>query len=57
MSAMVGSKAMSESGIHSPADLLKFPWEKVQANVPTADEVSELQELMRNINSESPHEV
>ena len=41
MSAFAGSEGMTKSGIHSPKDLLPFPWEKTKVII-TEDEQQEL---------------
>lgn len=50
MEAFCGSKNLRESGINSPTDLIQFPWEKTTANLPSQDEIDELQAEMAAIN-------
>lgn len=47
---------MQESGIRSSEDLLPLPWDKEHqgaANLPTENDVEELQALMRKMNEEA----
>ena len=46
MCAFASSKSLHEAGIHSPTDLIKFPWEKEPAPPLTEQEYDELQDLM-----------
>ena len=43
MSAHVGGSAMRDAGIFRPTDLLSFPWEDNRKNLPTDEEVEEMQ--------------
>ena len=58
MAAQCGGKNLSKSGIHSPIDLIRFPWDTdiddddtPAAGQPTAEEVEHLRELMRQENA------
>ena len=44
---------LKKAGIHSPTDLIRFPWDTEQESPVTDDEVAELQELMRVANEEA----
>lgn len=55
MNAQVGSDGMRKSGIHSPTDLIKFPWEDAAAepssgNMPSKAEIEELRRMMQEEN-------
>lgn len=50
MSAQVGSEGMRKSGINSPTDLIKFPWETTDAELPTDDDIAEMQQMMAAMN-------
>lgn len=53
MEAQVGTKAMNESHLFKPGDLLIFPWDKTDKSVPlTEDERAQLQAEMDAINDE-----
>lgn len=52
MSAQVGSDGMRKSGINSPTDLIAFPWERTEAELPSEDDIAEMQSLMESLNSE-----
>lgn len=45
---------LKKAGIYRPTDLIKFPWDMEAENedLPSEDEVRELQELMASMNSE-----
>ena len=51
MSAQVGSDGMHKSGINSPTDLLKFPWERTDNELPTEDDIAEMQQMMAAMNT------
>jgi len=42
MLAQIGSSGMRDAGIHKPTDLIKFPWEKEKAELPTEDEMDDI---------------
>ena len=42
---------MKKAGINSPTDLIQFPWEKIKPNLPTQEEIDELQAEMAAINA------
>ena len=46
MLAFCGSKSLKEAGIHSPKDLLKFPWEDITIQL-SKEEQEELQNDMK----------
>ena len=52
MVAQVGGKQLSSAGIHTPADLLKFPWdvEDEQPAGASPEDIADLQALMDEIN-------
>ena len=55
MCAFAGSKSLNESGIHGPKDLLPLPWDTDDfdtANLPTEDEIKEMQAEMAAINAQ-----
>lgn len=47
MAAFCGGKNLRESGIHSPRDLITFPWERSHRLLPTEDDIKELQAEMK----------
>ena len=51
MSAQVGSDGMHKSGINSPTDLIKFPWERTETDLPSEDDIEEMQAMMASMNS------
>ena len=58
MSAQMGGQQMRENGIHSPLDLLKFPWEKNDdgsgggnGNMPDAATIAQLRQMMMEENA------
>lgn len=42
MLAQIGSNGMRDAGIRKPTDLIKFPWEKEKAELPTEDEMDDI---------------
>ena len=50
MASFVGGDKLSEKGINSPKDLLKFPWDTQPVPL-TSDEVKEMQAEIDAINS------
>lgn len=52
MSAQAGGKGMKESGIFTPSDLLRFPWENDDDAAPSApiseEDRQELRALLKN---------
>ena len=54
MAAQVGSDGLRKSGINSPTDLIKFPWERTAATLPSEDEVAELVAEMKAMNDAIP---
>ena len=50
MSSFVGSEGMAKSNIHSPKDLLQFPWEK-KTVVITEDEQKQLMKEIEAFNN------
>ena len=60
MAAQCGGENLSKSGIHSPIDLIRFPWDTdtdddtPAAGQPSAAEVEALRELMRQENAKIP---
>lgn len=51
MSAQVGSEGMHKAGINSPTDLMKFPWEKQETDLPSEDDIEEMQQMMASMNA------
>ena len=52
IAAQCGGENLSKSGIHSPVDLIRFPWEKLDTPPETSQaDIDELQELMSRINN------
>ena len=57
MAAFAGTEKLKEAGIYSPSDLLKLPWDNQNnENLPTEEEVKELQDLMASINAHHPQQ-
>ena len=57
MAAFCGTEALRKSNIHTPTDLIKFPWDNTghkgdddDSNMPTPAEVEELRRQMREEN-------
>ena len=57
MAAFCGTEALSKSNIHTPTDLIKFPWDNTghkgdddDSNIPTPAAVEELRRQMREEN-------
>lgn len=50
MAAQVGSDGMRKSGINSPTDLIKFPWERTATDMPSDDEVADMIAEMKAMN-------
>lgn len=46
---------LAKAGIHSPKDLLQFPWEKTtaKASIPTDEEVEEMKQILLEMQSEA----
>lgn len=42
----VGMADLKKAGIHHPTDLIKFPWDNEKRNLPTKEEVADLQALI-----------
>lgn len=44
---------MKKAGIHKPTDLLRFPWEQEQHNMPqiSEEEIADMQDMMRTMNA------
>lgn len=54
MAAQVGSDGMRKSGINSPTDLIKFPWERETAHVNVSQEdIDEMLALMDSMNAQN----
>lgn len=58
MSAQMGGQQMRENGIHTPLDLIKFPWEKQDndggggsGNMPDAATIAQLRQMMMEENA------
>ena len=52
IAAQCGGENLSKSGIHSPMDLIRFPWEKLDTPPETSQaDIDELQELIRQENA------
>jgi hypothetical protein len=51
MSAQVGSDGMHKSGINSPTDLIQFPWERTETDLPSEDDIAEMQAMMASMNA------
>jgi hypothetical protein len=51
MSAQVGSDNMRSHGISSPTDLIKFPWECTETDLPSEDDIAEMQAMMASMNA------
>ena len=56
MAAQIGGKGMNEIGIHSPADLLPFPWDKEPAPPISEDDAAQLQAEMAAMNAQMKSE-
>lgn len=54
MVAWVGSERMEKAGIHSPTELLSFPWDMKTEETPSVnisqEEIERMREEMRRIN-------
>lgn len=53
MEAQVGSQELRKANIHSPRDLIRFPWDNDNvddSNLPTDDEVKKMQAELEEIN-------
>ena len=55
MLSFCGSKSLSSSGINSPKDLIKFPWEEEIVAITQAERDELLAEIdaMNNLNNDS----
>ena len=51
MSAQLGSDGMHKSGINSPTDLIKFPWENPDTELPSENDIEEMQQMMASMNT------
>ena len=52
MASFVGGDKLSEKGINSPKDLLKFPWDSAPVTPLTSDEVKEMQAEIAAMNAQ-----
>ena len=50
LAAFVGGDKLAEKGIHSPQDLMRFPWEREECPL-TDDEIRELQDEIASYNN------
>lgn len=52
MTAWVGSERMEKAGIHSPTELLSFPWDVKAEEAPaiSQEEIERMREEIRRIN-------
>lgn len=51
MSAQIGSEGMHMSGINIPTDLMQFPWERPDTELPSEDDIAEMQQMMASMNA------
>ena len=54
MASFCGGDNLSKNGLHSPKDLLPFPWEQEPRTKVTPDDVAQLQAEMAAINAVNP---
>ncbi|MBQ4388006.1 MAG: hypothetical protein II822_10445 [Prevotella sp.] len=43
---------IKEAGIYKPTDLIKFPWERTDADMPTQDEIDEMLSELDMLNAQ-----
>ena len=53
MASFVGGDKLSEKGINSPKDLIKFPWDTDQRSPLSDDDIADLQAEMAAINAQN----
>ena len=51
MSVQIGGDKLRNFGINSPTDLIKFPWECTDNELPTEDDIAEMQQMMASMNA------
>lgn len=46
---------LRKSGIHTPADLVRFPWDgkEVETSAPSDEEIEEMRKRLRELNKEA----
>ena len=42
---------LKKAGIYKPTDLITFPWEKEHVELPSDEEVAEMQQLIASMNA------